>query len=136
MTLWYVLPRFREGDFGGIFTLPIAEIPSPDSPPKEFAAGRFWLVNIGDGTMNDSRQPSDYPLESGVRAIFKVCTHLGCLYKWVDGDDRFECPCHGSKFDLAGRVVKGVPAPDNLPVPPYRFVSDTILVIGEDEGAA
>jgi ubiquinol-cytochrome c reductase iron-sulfur subunit len=72
-----------------------------------------------------------------------LCTHLGCSPKyygkvepqpfdpnWQGG---FFCPCHGSKFDLAGRVVKSVPAPDNLPVPPYRFVSDTVVVIGEDE---
>jgi len=75
-----------------------------------------------------------------------ICTHLGCSPKyygevqpepfdpqWQGG---FFCPCHGSRFDLAGRVVKGVPAPDNLRVPPYRFVSDTIVVIGETEGAA
>jgi len=72
-----------------------------------------------------------------------LCTHLGCSPKyhgkvqpepfdpnWQGG---FFCPCHGSRFDLAGRVVKAVPAPDNLPVPPYRFVSDTVVVIGEDE---
>ncbi len=75
-----------------------------------------------------------------------LCTHLGCSPKpffavepepfdanWQGG---FFCPCHGSRFDMAGRVVKGVPAPDNLPVPPYRFVSDTVLIIGEDEGSA
>jgi ubiquinol-cytochrome c reductase iron-sulfur subunit len=67
---------------------------------------------------------------------------LGCSPKYVttdnfeaSGQGGFFCPCHGSKFDLAGRVVKGVPAPDNLEVPPYRFESDTVLVIGE-EGAA
>lgn len=72
-----------------------------------------------------------------------LCTHLGCSPKyygkvepqpfdpnWQGG---FFCPCHGSRFDLAGRVVKSVPAPDNLPVPPYRFISDTVVVIGEDE---
>lgn len=75
-----------------------------------------------------------------------LCTHLGCSPKyhgevkpepfdenWQGG---FFCPCHGSRFDMAGRVVKGVPAPDNLPVPPYRFVSDSVIVIGEDEETA
>lgn len=75
-----------------------------------------------------------------------ICTHLGCSPKyygevtpsvfsesWPGG---FFCPCHGSRFDLAGRVVKGVPAPDNLPVPPYQYLSDTELLIGEDEETA
>jgi ubiquinol-cytochrome c reductase iron-sulfur subunit len=72
-----------------------------------------------------------------------ICTHLGCSPTfrpevapadlgpdWLGG---FFCPCHQSKFDLAGRVYKGVPAPTNLIIPPYRFVSDTRIVIGEDE---
>lgn len=71
-----------------------------------------------------------------------ICTHLGCLpeYKpqpdpstpapnWPGG---YFCPCHGSKYDLAGRVYSGVPAPYNLPVPPYHFVNDTTLRIGEN----
>ncbi|MEQ8857349.1 MAG: ubiquinol-cytochrome c reductase iron-sulfur subunit [Pseudomonadales bacterium] len=75
-----------------------------------------------------------------------LCTHLGCSPKYYgevtpepfdpDWQGGFFCPCHGSRFDMAGRVVKGVPAPDNLPVPPYEFVSDTVLVIGEDEETA
>jgi|TARA_Y100001933_G_scaffold171787_1_gene169957 ubiquinol-cytochrome c reductase iron-sulfur subunit len=75
-----------------------------------------------------------------------ICTHLGCSPKYygeVTGDvfsedwpGGFFCPCHGSRFDLAGRVVKGVPAPDNLPVPPYQFLSDNVLLIGEDEETA
>lgn len=72
-----------------------------------------------------------------------VCTHLGCAplqdfevrpaENWPGG---FFCPCHGSKFDLAGRVFKGVPAPTNLRVPPYRFVRDDLILIGQDTGAA
>ena len=75
-----------------------------------------------------------------------VCTHLGCapLDKFAQGDvtvsadwpGGFFCPCHGSKFDLSGRVFKDVPAPTNLPVPPYRFVSDTRILIGADSGNA
>ena len=71
------------------------------------------------------------------------CTHLGCApledfdlrpaENWHGG---FFCPCHGSKFDLAGRVYKGVPAPTNLRVPPYRFVRDDLILIGQDTGAA
>lgn len=71
------------------------------------------------------------------------CTHLGCApledfevrpaEDWPGG---FFCPCHGSKFDLAGRVFKGVPAPTNLRIPPYRFVRDDLILIGQDTGAA
>jgi ubiquinol-cytochrome c reductase iron-sulfur subunit len=66
-----------------------------------------------------------------------VCTHLGCSPKYVvtdnfadTGQGGFFCPCHGSRFDMAGRVVKGVPAPTNLEVPPYSFQSDTVILIG------
>ncbi len=72
-----------------------------------------------------------------------VCTHLGCSPQlksaeakaemgadWVGG---FYCPCHGSKFDFAGRVFRGAPAPTNLKVPPYTFLSDSTLLIGEDQ---
>jgi len=78
-----------------------------------------------------------------VHVLVGVCTHLGCSPQekpadakaemgadWLGG---FYCPCHGSKFDFAGRVFKGSPAPLNLVVPPYEVVSDTKLVIGEDE---
>ncbi len=71
------------------------------------------------------------------------CTHLGCApledfevrpsENWGGG---FFCPCHGSKFDLAGRVWKRVPAPTNLRVPPHRFVRDDLILIGQDTGAA
>ena len=75
--------------------------------------------------------------------VFKaICTHLGCVPQYWDvnytesGENPwyggFFCPCHGSKFDMAGRVFKGVPAPANLEVPPYRFESENVMVIGED----
>jgi ubiquinol-cytochrome c reductase iron-sulfur subunit len=72
-----------------------------------------------------------------------VCTHLGCSPQekpaeakaemGADWPGGFYCPCHGSKFDFAGRVFNGSPAPTNLVVPPYTVVSDTKVVIGEDE---
>jgi len=73
-----------------------------------------------------------------------ICTHLGCvpMYRpdvgsldpsWPGG---FFCPCHGSRFDLAGRVFKGVPAPTNLVVPPYYYEGDSVIVVGEDKKAA
>ena len=78
--------------------------------------------------------------------LIGICTHLGCSPKfkpevtpqefdpeWVGG---FYCPCHGSKFDMSGRVYSGVPAPTNLEVPPYYYEDDSVLVIGEDKGVA
>ncbi len=75
-----------------------------------------------------------------------LCTHLGCspVFRpeigaeglgedWLGG---FFCPCHGSFFDLAGRVFRGMPAPTNLVVPPHKYLSDTVILVGEDEGIA
>ncbi|ARP88432.1 ubiquinol-cytochrome c reductase iron-sulfur subunit [Bordetella genomosp. 9] len=66
-----------------------------------------------------------------------ICTHLGCSpnlqHDVAPGVDGFLCPCHGSRFDLAGRVFKNVPAPDNLEVPPYQYDSDTRITVGVDE---
>ena len=71
------------------------------------------------------------------------CTHLGCapledfdVRPTEDWNGGFFCPCHGSKFDLAGRVYNGVPAPTNLRIPPHRFVRDDLILIGQDTGAA
>jgi ubiquinol-cytochrome c reductase iron-sulfur subunit len=106
---------------------------------------------LRDPDSKESVQPkyADNPYRSEKPEIFVVigiCTHLGCvpLYKpeiksvdatWEGG---FFCPCHGSKYDMAGRVYKGVPAPLNLPVPPYQFLSDSKILVGEDvkQGAA
>lgn len=72
--------------------------------------------------------------------VVGICTHLGCSPTFrpdvsapdlgADWSGGFFCPCHGSRYDLAGRVYAGVPAPNNLQVPPYKFVSDTRVVIG------
>jgi ubiquinol-cytochrome c reductase iron-sulfur subunit len=75
-----------------------------------------------------------------------ICTHLGCSPKFNPevGPQPFDanwkggyfCPCHGSKFDLSGRVYAGVPAPSNLEVPPYMFETDSVVLIGQDEETA
>ncbi len=74
-----------------------------------------------------------------------ICTHLGCspthmpdnFAEQVEGVNAgFFCPCHGSKFDMAGRVFQGVPAPLNLVVPPHHYVDDTTILIGVDKGEA
>lgn len=78
--------------------------------------------------------------------VLGICTHLGCSPLYVRKDEGeahqlggdwqggFFCPCHGSRFDLAGRVYKGVPAPANLVVPPYQYLSDARVLIGDDSG--
>ncbi|MCC5810254.1 MAG: ubiquinol-cytochrome c reductase iron-sulfur subunit [Ectothiorhodospiraceae bacterium] len=85
-------------------------------------------------------------IKPDVMVLVGLCTHLGCspLFRpdsrpqgmereWFGG---FFCPCHGSFFDLAGRVYTGVPAPLNLEVPPHYFIDDDTVLIGEEEGAA
>ena len=78
--------------------------------------------------------------------VVGICTHLGCspTDKFKTGAESginadwpggFICPCHGSLFDLAGRVYKNMPAPDNLEVPPHYYLSDTRILIGEDKKA-
>lgn len=93
----FAFPRFREGEFGGTFTLDAAAVPPVGAPPADESEGKFWLSHT----------------EDGVKALYKVCTHLGCLYKWVETNERFECPCHGSKFEADGTYIEG-PAPRDL----------------------
>ena len=106
------------------------------------------LDQLRDPNSEVEEQQPDYATNNtrSVRPEFLVvegsCTHLGCAPiedfpvrpadNWGGG---FFCPCHGSKFDLAGRVFNGVPAPTNLRVPPHRFVRDDLILIGQDTGA-
>lgn len=118
------------------------------------------LAKLGghDGNLKDPKsEASDQPayakndmrsLKPEVLVLYAACTHLGCLPKQfftvadpamgADWPGGFFCPCHGSRFDLAGRVFNGSPASANLRVPPHKFESDTMLVIGVDatQGAA
>jgi ubiquinol-cytochrome c reductase iron-sulfur subunit len=80
------------------------------------------------------------PSRPELSVMVGICTHLGCSPTFrpevTPGTEGFYCPCHGSKFDYAGRVFKGVPAPINLEVPPYKYVNNgTRIVIGDDSGA-
>jgi ubiquinol-cytochrome c reductase iron-sulfur subunit len=109
-------------------------------------------VALKDAESNESIQPDYAKNETrALRPEFLVvignCTHLGCAPierfevapadlgpDWVGG---FFCPCHGSRFDLAARVMAGdSPAPTNLSIPPYRFVGDELVIVGEDTGAS
>jgi cytochrome b6-f complex iron-sulfur subunit len=91
------LSEVPRGEFGEEFVLSPEEIPGTDTAPEDHAQGRFWLINT----------------DGGLLAIYKVCTHLGCLYKWVPALTQFECPCHGSKFTREGQWIDG-PAPRHL----------------------
>ena len=95
--VWFLLPRFREGTFGGIFNFPVDKVPVQNAAPAQVPEGRFWVS-----------QPTE-----GLVVLFGVCTHLGCLPKWSVTNHRFECPCHGSKYELDGLYIEG-PAPRSM----------------------
>jgi ubiquinol-cytochrome c reductase iron-sulfur subunit len=132
----------------------------------EWRGKPVWLVNrtppmlealptlndtLRDPASEESAQPeyakNDYrSIKPELLIMVGICTHLGCspTYRpepapadlgpdWKGG---FFCPCHGSKFDIAGRVYKGVPAPTNMEVPPYKFLGDTRVVVGIDSETA
>ena len=118
---------------------------------EALASLRSDVGKLSDPDSAEEQQP-EYATND-VRAIkpelfvvIGICTHLGCspTYRpeiappdlgsdWTGG---FFCPCHGSKFDMAGRVYSGVPAPTNLEIPPYQFLSDNLIIVGEDSGVA
>ena len=95
--LWFAYPIIPAGEFGSEIFKSISDLPEANSGPNAFESVKLWLVRT----------------DAGMLAIYKVCTHLGCLYKWVPTNFRFECPCHGSKFQLDGTYIEG-PAPRSL----------------------
>ena len=108
-----------------------AEVADPNSDRKAFPTPEYAKNETR------SRKPE-------VLVVIGICTHLGCspVDKLTPGpqpslpsdwEGGFLCPCHGSTFDLAGRVFKNKPAPDNLEVPPHVYLSDTLLLIGDDK---
>ncbi|MCS7220189.1 MAG: Rieske 2Fe-2S domain-containing protein [Anaerolineae bacterium] len=107
----FAMPRFKEGEFGGVFTLGrVSDLPPVGSPPVNYPKGKFWLTRT----------------EQGVLALYKVCTHLGCLYGWNDQEGKFICPCHGSQFAYDGTYLRG-PAPRSLD----RFVVQLVTPDGQ-----
>jgi ubiquinol-cytochrome c reductase iron-sulfur subunit len=128
----------------------------------EWRGKPVWIVNRTEAMLNTledvnsqladpdskiSQQPEyitgiDRSIKPDLLVVVGICTHLGCspTYRpdvapvdlgpeWEGG---FFCPCHGSRFDISGRVYAHMPAPKNLPIPPYRFISETELMIGQD----
>ena len=107
---------------------------------------------LADVNSDASKQPEycknfarSYDKYTKISVMEGVCTHLGCAPKYVpdlnnpfagslgsDWKGGFFCPCHGSIYDLSGRVYKSMPAPTNLPIPPHIFNSDTVILIGQD----
>ena len=132
----------------------------------EWRGKPVWVVRRSDEVLKnlesladrlrdpESQEPQQPAYVTGIARSIKpeilvlvgICTHLGCSPKyrpevapvdlgkdWVGG---FFCPCHGSRFDLSGRVFQGVPAPINLEVPPHHYLEDNVIVIGIDQESA
>ncbi len=146
---------------GAAVEIDVSKIESGQMMTAEWQGKPIWVVNRTaqqlkdlkalDGAVSDPKseveqQPENCKNETrsikpNIFVAIGICTHLGCSpsYRpdvapadlgsaWKGG---FFCPCHGSKFDMAGRVYKGVPAPTNLVVPPYKYLSDTTVLVGE-----
>ena len=122
VTYLFSLPRFGEGEFGGTLTVgSVGDLPAVGSPPLNLPKVKLWLSNT----------------DQGVVALYKVCTHLGCLYNWNNQETKFICPCHGSEFQPNGQYIRG-PAPRNLDrfviqleTPDGQVLASTDLATGE-----
>ena len=158
-------PSERAKTAGAPVEVDISKLQDGAMMTVEWQGKPVWIVkrtarNLEDLlTLNDSlrdpnseneQQPEyarnpDRSIKPEILVLVGICTHLGCSPTYtpdmsgavLDADWKggFFCPCHGSKFDMAGRVYQSVPAPLNLQVPPHRYISDTTIVIGEDGGA-
>ncbi|HYG13153.1 MAG TPA: ubiquinol-cytochrome c reductase iron-sulfur subunit [Methylophilaceae bacterium] len=162
-----MLPSERAKAAGAPVEADVGKIEPGAMITVEWRGKPVWIVNRTqemldmlaqhDGQLSDpmsevaSQQPNycDNPgrsIKSNLAVLVGICTHLGCSPSpklqpngdmGTDWPGGFFCPCHGSKFDLAGRVFKGSPAPINLAVPPHKYLSDNVVLIGEDgQGAA
>ncbi len=155
-------PSERAKAAGAPVEVDISKIEPGTMMTAEWRGQPVWIINRTDemtaelhkhddkltdpGCEVTSQQPAYCKNESrsikpNVAVVVGICTHLGCSpsEKMKPGGDMgeswtggFFCPCHGSKFDLAGRVFKGSPAPINLVVPPHKYLSENILLIGVD----
>jgi ubiquinol-cytochrome c reductase iron-sulfur subunit len=161
-----MLPSERAKALGAPVEADIGALPPGGMQILEWRGKPVWVVrrtkemlegikksnsNLADPNSEVPQQP-EYAknefrsIKDEFAVLVGVCTHLGCSPQlkssealaemgadWAGG---FYCPCHGSKFDFAGRVYKGVPAPTNLEVPPYTFLSETRILIGDDKKGA
>ena len=160
---WSMWPSERAKAAGGPVEADISALAPGELMIVEWRSKPVWVMRrtkemvenlkkvdgkVTDPTSSVPEQP-DYAkneyrsIKPEVLVLVGICTHLGCSPKPKSADDKaemgaewtggFYCPCHGSKFDLAGRVYKGSPAPKNLEVPKYTYLSDTKLLIGADK---
>lgn len=157
-----MMPSERAKAAGAPVEVDISKIESGAMITVEWRGKPVWLINrsqemldslskhddkLSDPKLDVPQQPeyaknATRSRKPALMVLVGICTHLGCspTSKLKAGEEGmgsdwpggFFCPCHGSKFDLAGRVFKGSPAPINLQVPPYYYLSDARLVIGED----
>jgi ubiquinol-cytochrome c reductase iron-sulfur subunit len=161
-----MLPSERAKAAGAPIEVDISAIAPGEMKVFEWRGKPVWVIrrtqqmldslkkvaaNLTDPASKSSIQPeyakNEYrSLKPDVVVMEGVCTHLGCSPQMKPADAKaemgeqweggFYCACHGSKFDLAGRVYRGAPAPTNLVVPPYTFLSDSKLLIGDDKKGA
>ena len=159
-------PSARAKAAGAPVEADLSKLASGQMMTVEWRGKPVWIVRRSDTALEqlkNSQAPLADPdsleeqqpayAQNAVRSINEeflvvigICTHLGCSPTYrpelaapdlgSDWEGGFFCPCHGSKFDMAGRVYAGVPAPTNLEIPPYMYVDDNRILIGEDQGAA
>jgi len=157
-----MLPSERAKAAGAPVEVDISKIKPGEMITQEWRGKPVWIINLtkemsealtkhndklSDPMLDVTTQQPDYcknatrSIRPNLVVMIGICTHLGCSpsAKLQAGGDMgadwsggFFCPCHGSKFDLAGRVFKGSPAPTNLVVPPHKYLSESILLIGDD----
>jgi ubiquinol-cytochrome c reductase iron-sulfur subunit len=119
----------------------MASLAKTDDKVADPKSDKIYQLDMPDYAKNETRSRAEH---KEVLVVVGICSHLGCSpsSRFAEGaqpslpDDwngGFLCPCHGSTFDLAARVFKNKPAPTNLDVPPYMYLSDTRIVIGKDE---
>lgn len=117
VTYMFAMPRFKEGEFGGKVPIgTVGELPAIGSAPVNFPKVKLWLSNT----------------DQGVVALYKVCTHLGCLYNWNNQEGKFICPCHGSQFQADGTYIHG-PASRSTDRFVIQFVDGNGNVVAETD---
>ena len=164
--VWSMWPSERAKAAGAPVEADISQLAPGERMTVEWQGKPVWIVRrtpemldtvkksadkVADPESKKSKQPKNArnelrSIKPEYLVLVGICTHLGCspvekfqaqaeafASDWKGG---FYCPCHGSLFDLAGRVYKNKPAPDNLDVPPHKFLSDGKILIGEEEKGA